>query len=206
MLRRGFSEGSDRDIVDIIKRLALTAEYREPQIKNHLERIRGYCLILARGLELSSQETEIIANASMLHDIGKVGLPERVAYKTDKLGAYEIELSKQHTVIGSEILRGANSVFLRAGEYICLTHHERWDGSGYPRGLSKEDIPLSGRIVAIADVFDALTTRRSYKNEIPTEDALRLITETSGQLFDPNIVSIFMDHWDDILFVRQNNL
>jgi putative two-component system response regulator len=206
MLRRGFSEGGDREIIDTIKRLALTAEYREPQIKNHLERIRGYCLVMARGLELSSQEVEIIANASMLHDIGKVGLPERVAFKTDKLGAYEIELSKQHTVIGSEILRGASSVYLRAGEYICLTHHERWDGSGYPRGLGKEDIPLSGRIVAIADVFDALTTRRSYKNEIPIEDALRLISETGGQLFDPKIVTVFIDNFDEITRIRQNNL
>jgi putative two-component system response regulator len=206
MLRRGFSEGGDREILDTIKRMALTAEYREPQIKNHLERVRGYCQVLARGMDLSAQEVEIISNASVLHDIGKVGLPERVAFKTDKLGAYEIELSKQHTVIGAEILRGANSVYLRAGEYICLTHHERWDGSGYPRGLAKEDIPVSGRIVAIADVFDALTTRRSYKNEIPVEDALRLIHDTSGQLFDPEIVSAFVSNFDDITHIRQNNL
>ena len=206
MLRRGFAEGGDRDMLDIIKRMALTAEYREPQIKNHIERMRGYSQILARGMDLSQQEVDILANASVLHDIGKVGLPERVAFKTDKLGAYEIELSKQHTVIGAEILRGSNSVYLRAGEYVCLTHHERWDGSGYPRGLVKEDIPLSGRIVAVADVFDALTTRRSYKNEIPVEDALRLIRDSSGQLFDPNLVNVFVDSFDEILRVRQNNI
>jgi putative two-component system response regulator len=205
MLRRGFSEGTDRDMVDVIKRMAITAEYREPQIRNHLERIRGYCGVIARGLELSLQEIDIISNASVLHDIGKVGLPERVAFKTDKLGAYEIELSKQHTVIGAEIMRGSTSVYLRAGEYIALTHHERWDGSGYPRGLSKEDIPVSGRIVAIADVFDALTTKRSYKNEIPVEDALRLLQNSSGQLFDPEIVNIFTDNFNEILRVRQNN-
>jgi putative two-component system response regulator len=206
MLRRGFSEGGDRDILDVIKRMAITAEYREPQIKNHLERMRGYCYILARGMDLSTQEIEIISNASLLHDIGKVGLPERVAFKTDKLGAYEIELSKQHTIIGAEILRGSSSVFLRAGEYVALTHHERWDGSGYPRGLAKEDIPMSGRIVAIADVFDALTTKRSYKNEIPVEDAMRLIRDSGGQLFDPKIVSIFISNFDEILHIRQNNL
>lgn len=205
MLRRGFSEGTDRDMVDVIKRMAITAEYREPQIRNHLERIRGYCGVIARGLELSLQEIDIISNASVLHDIGKVGLPERVAFKTDKLGAYEIELSKQHTIIGAEIMRGSTSVYLRAGEYIALTHHERWDGSGYPRGLSKEDIPVSGRIVAIADVFDALTTKRSYKNEIPVEDALRLLQNSSGQLFDPEIVNVFTDNFNEILRVRQNN-
>jgi putative two-component system response regulator len=206
MLRRSFADGGDRDMLDMIKRMALTAEYREPQIKNHIERMRGYCQILARGMDLTQQEVDIIANASLLHDIGKVGLPERVAFKTDKLGAYEIELSKQHTVIGAEILRGSSSVYLRAAEYVCLTHHERWDGSGYPRGLTKEDIPLSGRITAIADVFDALTTRRSYKNEIPVEDALRLIRDSSGQLFDPSVVNVFVDSFDEILRVRQNNI
>ena len=206
MLRRGFTEGGDRDILDVIKRMAITAEYREPQIKNHLERIRGFCSVLARGMNLSSQEVDIIANASVLHDIGKVGLPERVAFKTDKLGAYEIELSKQHTVIGAEILRGSSSVYLRAGEYVALTHHERWDGSGYPRGLSKEDIPVSGRIVAVADVFDALTTKRSYKNEIPVEDAMRLIRDSGGQLFDPQVVAVFIEYFDEILRVRQNNI
>ena len=206
MLRRGFAEGGDRETLDIIKRMALTAEYREPQIKNHLERMRGVCQILARGMELNQQEIDIISNASVLHDIGKVGLPERVAFKTDKLGAYEIELSKQHTVIGAEILRGTASVYLRAAEYVCLTHHERWDGSGYPRGLSRDDIPLSGRIVAIADVFDALTTRRSYKNEIPVEEALKLIRDSAGQLFDPDLVNVFVESFDEILRVRQNNL
>jgi len=109
-------------------------------------------------------------------------------------------------VIGAEILRGSPSTLLQAGEIIALSHHERWDGSGYPYRLKGEDIPLSGRICAMADIFDALTTKRPYKDEVSVEEAYDLILESSGVLFDPQLVKVFKDHFDEFLVIRQNNI
>lgn len=196
----------NREALDFVRRLAYTAEYRKPGIKQHLARIRDYCFILGRAVDLSSQEVEIIANASQLHDIGAVGIPESVFSKTGDLTDYEWELVKRHPVIGAEILRGSPSPLLQAGEIIALTHHERWDGSGYPYGLKGEEIPLSGRICALADVFDALTTRRSYKNEISTDEAAQLIIDSADQLFDPDLVDVFADNLREICKARKANL
>lgn len=196
----------NREVLDVVRRMSALAEYREPGIKNHLERIRGYCMVVARGLDLSVQEVEVIANASQLHDIGEIGIPDAILTKAGKLSPYEWEVVKRHPVIGAEILRGSPSTLLQAGEIIALSHHERWDGSGYPYGLKGEDIPLSGRICALADIFDALTTKRPYKDEVSVEEAYDLILESSGVLFDPQLVTVFKDHFDEFLVIRQNNI
>lgn len=196
----------NKDVVDIVRRMSALAEYREPGIKNHLERIRGYCHVIARGLDLSPQEAEIVANASQLHDIGEIGIPDALLNKAGKLAPYEWEVVKRHPIIGAEILRGSPSILLQAGEIIALSHHERWNGTGYPYGLEGEDIPLSGRICALADIFDALTTKRPYKDEIPVDEAYDLVLESSGVLFDPQVVQVFRDNFDELLIIRQNNI
>ncbi len=200
------TEVLNREVLDVVRRMSALAEYREPGIKNHLERIRGYCMVVARGLDLSVQEVEVIANASQLHDIGEIGIPDAILTKAGKLSPYEWEVVKRHPVIGAEILRGSPSTLLQAGEIIALSHHERWDGSGYPYGLKGEDIPLSGRICAMADIFDALTTKRPYKDEVSVEEAYDLILESSGVLFDPQLVTVFKDNFDELLVIRQNNI
>ena len=196
----------NRETLDFARRMAYMAEFRKPDAKNHLERIRGYCSIIGRALDLSKPEVELIAYASQLHDIGTVGIPEAIITKTEDLTDYEWELIKRHPIIGAEILHGSPSPLLQAAEIIALTHHERWDGSGYPYGISGKDIPLSGRICALADVFDALTTPRSYKKEISVEEATQLMVDARGQLFDPNLVVVFVENIREVIKIRQSNL
>lgn len=196
----------NREALDFTRRMAVMAEYRKTGIKQHLERIKGYCSVIARAVDLSPAEVEIIAHASQLHDIGTIGVPESITTKTGDLADHEWELVKRHPIIGAEILHGSPSPLLQAGEIIALTHHERWDGSGYPYGVKAEEIPLSGRICALADVFDALTTPRSYKQEISVNEALQLIIDSSGQLFDPYLVEVFADNFREIIRVRQTYL
>ena len=194
------------DLLDVIRRMAHIAEYRMANTLSHLDRIREYCLVLATGLKFSTQEARIISYASQLHDIGEIDLPEQLLTRNGKLTPYEWEMIKRHPVVGAEILKGSPSPILQVGARIALTHHERWDGSGYPQGLIGEDIPIAGRICAVADVFDALTTRRAYKDELPVEQALQLIRESSGQFFDPEVVKVFSEHFDEILEIRRMNL
>ena len=196
-------EIQNKELLDTIQRMALMAEYREKDIAKHLERIKGYCLILARAYGFTNQEAESIAYASMLHDIGEVGIDDSVLQKSGKLTPYELGTIKRHPVIGGEILHGSSSTILQTAETIAGTHHERWDGSGYPHGLKGDEIPIIGRICALADVFDALTTYRPYKEEIPVEEALAMILDASGQLFDPELVALFQDHFDKIVQIRQ---
>ncbi len=207
MVLNKFSTGPlYRELIDVVRRMAVLAEYREANIINHLERIRGYCYIMASKQGIPVREAEIISYACQLHDVGMIGLPDTVRLKSDNLTPYEWEVVKRHPIIGADILKDSQSVIMQAGEIVALTHHERWDGSGYPRGLHGEDIPVSGRICALADVFDALTTERSYKVVIPVEDALNLLNDASGQLFDPQFVNIFTENFDEILKFRQNYL
>jgi len=197
---------SNKEMIDMVKRMAMMAEYRESGISNHLERIRGYCLILALNLDLPPSEAEIISYACQLHDIGKVSLPDNVLSRSDNLTAVEWGYVKRHPIVGADLLKDSQSVVLRVGELIALTHHERWDGTGYPKGLKGEEIPMGGRICALADVFDALTTKRSYKTEVSVEDAIELIRDASDQLFDSQLVSIFSQNIEEIKKIRQHNL
>ena len=199
-----FSYDSHKELLDAVWRMAYIAEYREGGNITHLERIRGYVQVLARGLGLTQSEVQLISTACQLHDIGKAGLPEGLLLQQGQYSDAEINKIKRHTTIGAEILNNSNSALLQAGETIALNHHERWDGSGYPNGISGEQIPLSARLCAIADVFDALTTPRPYKKEISVDDALRLITGASGTLFDPQIVEVFQEEFSNILKVKKS--
>lgn len=200
-----YSLDSHRELLDAVLRMAYIAEYREGDNTGHLERIKGYTQLLGRGLGLTSNEVQLISTACQLHDIGKVGLPEALLIMEGRYTDSDLKVVKRHTIIGAEILKNSFSPVLQAGESVALSHHERWDGSGYPNGLTGEEIPLSARLCAVADVFDALTTPRPYKKEISTEDASRLIIGSGGLLFDPQIVQVFQDELSGILKIRKGS-
>ncbi len=188
--------------LDTIRRLALAAEFRDEQAATHLHRVRHFSAILAEGLGLPEDEVEIVRHATPMHDVGKIGLPDEILRKTGKLTPDEWTIMKQHTIIGAQILRGSFSPLLRAGEHIALSHHEKWDGSGYPHGLKGESIPLYARICAVGDVFDALTTRRPYKEAFPNAQAFHIIKEGAGAHFDPQLVDLFFKDIERVLQVQ----
>lgn len=201
-----FPEAVSRETVDLVKRMAWMAEYRDPGTSNHLERVRGYVNIMALGLGLSAHEAEMISVAAMLHDIGKVGLPDSLLHRMGNMTPAELEATKKHTTVGFEILHVSPTTVLQAAAPICMSHHERWDGSGYPQGLRHDQIPMGARMAGLADVFDALTTPRAYKKEISPAEARDMIRDTSGQLFDPDLVLIFVDKFDSLTKLRQMNI
>ncbi len=198
MLKRFATDSYNPEQIDVARRMAFMAEYYDKDTVMHRERVRSYCMLMARGLGHSPDEASLIAHASLLHDVGKIVIPIEVATKSGELSPYEWEVTRRHTTFGAEILRASSSPIFQIGEIIALNHHERWDGTGYPRGVKGEAIPMSGRICALADVFDALTTKRHYKSEISIENALDLIKESNGILFDPRLVEILTDRYDDL--------
>jgi putative two-component system response regulator len=200
-----YSKSRTREFLDSILRMAYLAEIKEWDNRTHLERIRKYCYVIGTDLGMSAYENGIISNACQLHDIGKTMMPDALLNKAGNFEAVEWKVIELHTVNGAKILENSHSPTLQVGATIALTHHERWDGSGYPNRLRKEDIPIGGRICAIADVFDALTTKRSYKKMISFDDALALIVESSGKLFDPAVVTAFKNHYDEICRICQTN-
>jgi two-component system response regulator RpfG len=177
---------------ETLMRLARAGEYRDTDTSRHLARMSRYCRLLAEGIGLSQEEAELIELAAPLHDIGKIGIPDDILHKKGKLSDEEIVIMRRHPKMGYDILEGSPSKYLRMGGEIALAHHERFDGSGYPSGISGEDIPLSARIVAIADVFDALTSSRSYKEAWSIESAMQYLVEESGRHFDPALVKIMV--------------
>jgi putative two-component system response regulator len=199
-----YSMDSHRELLDAVWRLAYIAEFREGSNLTHLERIKGYVQILSRGFGLTQNEAQLFSTACQLHDIGKVGLPEALLLQQGQYSDTELQKIKRHTTIGAEILSNSTSPLLQAAETIALNHHERWDGSGYPNSIHDEEIPLSARMCAIADVFDALTTPRPYKKEISPEDASRLIIGASGSLFDPQLVQVFADELNSIMKIKKS--
>lgn len=186
----------DQARLEILERLALAGEFRDDDTQEHAWRIGRTSALLAIGLGLPDREVELIRRAAPLHDIGKVGIPDAILLKPGKLTDEEFETIKTHTTIGAEILSGSRSPLLLMAERIALTHHERWDGRGYPEGIHGEQIPLPGRIVAVADVFDALTHERPYKRAWPVPDALAEILPEASRQFDPEVVQAFssLDH------------
>ena len=198
------SYDTHKELLDAVWRLAYIAEYREGGNLSHLERVKGFVQVLARGYGLASNEVQLISIASQLHDIGKVGLPEGLLLHQGQYSDAELNKIKRHTTIGAEILSNSPSSLIQAGETIALNHHERWDGSGYPKSISGEQIPLSARVCAVADVFDALTTPRPYKKEISVEDASRLIIGASGSLFDPQLIEVFQEELSSLLKIKKS--
>jgi len=181
----------ERSRLEVIHRLGRAAEYRDNETGLHVIRMSHFCFRLAREVGLTENECELLLQASPMHDVGKIGIPDQILLKPGKLSEEEWEIMRMHPVIGAEILSGSDSKLMQMAETISLTHQERWDGSGYPLGLRGDEIPLVGRIVAICDVFDALTSKRHYKEAIPIQQAMDMIEEKSGTDFEPRLVEMF---------------
>ena len=189
---------------ETLLRLAKAGEYRDEGTGNHVLRIARYCRIIAEGLNLSAEECADIELAAPMHDIGKVGIPDCILLKPGKLDPREIEIMRRHSMIGYDILKNSPSHYLQLGATIARSHHERFDGSGYPEGLRGEQIPFSARIVAVTDVFDALTTDRPYKRAWTFEKAIDYIGKSSGSHFDPVCVDAFLCRPDEVRTVYEH--
>lgn len=188
--------------LDTIFRLSVAAEYKDEDTAAHLERMSRYSETIARRLGLPEDTVEDIRLASPMHDVGKIGIPDAILMKPGRLTEHEFDVMKRHPEIGARILGGSRAPLLQMAEEIALNHHEKFNGQGYPRGLAGEDIPLVGRVVSLADVFDALTSRRCYKPAWSVERALEFVKKQRGQHFDPAVVDAFNDSLPTILQVR----
>ena len=177
--------------LDTVYRLSRAAEYKDEDTGAHVQRMSHYSSAVARSMGLDDKFVENVLWAAPMHDIGKIGIPDRVLLKPGKLDDEEWVIMRRHTTIGAEILRDADADFIKLAAEIALTHHEKWNGSGYPQGIKGPDIPLAGRIVALADVFDALTSERPYKAPFPLEKAFTIIKEGQGSHFDPQVTDAF---------------
>jgi cyclic di-GMP phosphodiesterase len=182
--------------LEIIHRLGLAAEYRDNETGFHIIRMSRMSQILALAYGMSQEEADIILHASPMHDVGKIGIPDRILLKAGKLNPEEWEIMKIHTSLGFKMLDNHPSRLLMKAKEIAITHHENWDGTGYPLGLKGEQIPLSGRICSIADVFDALTSDRPYKIAWSIDDSLNRIKEEKGKKLDPDLVDVFVENPD----------
>lgn len=187
---------------DTVLRLVLASEYKDKDTGNHITRMSRFCTHLSQLIGLSSNEIDLISFASPMHDVGKIGIPDNILLKKGSLTESEFAIIKTHTTIGSLILDNSKSNVLQVAQTIALSHHEHWNGSGYPDGLSKEKIPLVARITALSDTFDALTSKRPYKSQYPIEIACEIIKKESNHHFDPDLVDAFVNHIDDFAKIK----
>ena len=203
----GLVEERTKDIRDrereLIFRICRAAEFRDPETGAHIQRMAHYSGVIAMGLGLDVATAKLILEAAPMHDVGKIGIPDFILLKPGKLTYEEFEVMKGHARLGWELLKDSGSEVLRAGAEIALSHHEKFDGTGYPGGLKGNDIPLFGRIVAVADVFDALTSERPYNKAWSLEDARKLLDEGRGKHFDPLCVEALFAGWDEVLEIKQ---
>lgn len=186
----------------VVQRLGRAAEYKDNETGLHVIRMSHYSRLIALAAGVSESWADTLLNAAPMHDVGKIGVPDAILQKPGKLNADEWAIMQSHTEIGAEIIGEDGSALLDMAREVALYHHEKWDGSGYPHGLSGEAIPLSARIVAIADVFDALTSVRPYKSAWPVDEATSLLREQAGKQFDPTLVDAFFDCLPGILQVH----
>ena len=189
--------------LDVIQRLARAVEYRDLETGMHIVRMSYYCASLAEKVGFNLEECEMILRASPLHDIGKIGIPDSILLKPGKLTPEEFAIMKTHTLIGGELLSSSSSKFMYMAREIALTHHEKWNGSGYPYGLKETEIPTIGRICCVCDVFDALLTKRPYKRAWTLEETIQEIERGNGTLFDPDMVEAFLKIMPQIREISQ---
>ena len=188
---------------DTIHRLVLASEYKDKETGNHITRMSRYSSLLASKLGFSNQDVEAIGYAAPMHDVGKIGIPDSIILKNGMLTEGEFRIIKTHTTIGAVILEHSRASVLQTARIIALSHHERWDGTGYPNGLSKDQIPLSARIVSLSDAFDALTSRRPYKSPYPVEVACKIISYEREHHFDPKIVDVFLTNINEFVAIKR---
>ena len=200
------TEDLERSKLEALKLLGRAAEYRDNETGLHVVRMAKFSQIIAIAAVMDNNKAEQLLHAAPMHDIGKIGIPDSILLKPGRLDEKEWEVMKTHATIGAEILQQGDSDVLRLAAEIAITHHEKWDGSGYPHGLVGEAIPLSGRIIAIADVFDALTSERPYKKVWPIEKAVELIQSEEGKHFDPRLVKLFLTVLPEIIEIREQLL
>lgn len=189
--------------LEIIKRLGRAGEFRDNETGMHVVRVAHYCRLLGEAVRMNEEDLDLLFNAAPMHDIGKIGIRDNILLKPGKLDDDEIKIMRQHVPFGAEIIGEHTDGLLSMARTIALTHHEKWDGTGYHRGLKGEAIPLVGRITTIADVFDALTSVRPYKKAWPVQDAVTLIQREAGTSFDPELVKKFVAILPQILAVRE---
>ena len=187
---------------ETIRRLSIASEYRDEETGAHIQRMSYYCELLALKAGVDPARCELMRTAAPLHDVGKIGIPDSILRKPGRHTKGEFEEMKRHAEIGYLILQGTGYEILDVAAIIAYTHHEKWNGTGYPNGLSGEDIPFEGRVTAIADVFDALMTKRVYKDAFPLEKSIGIMGEGRGQHFDPRLLDIFLDNLDEVLAIR----
>lgn len=189
--------------LNIVQCLGMAAEYKDNETGLHVIRMSHFSRIIALAAGFSEEEADEILHAAPMHDVGKIGIPDAILQKPGKLDAQEWDVMRQHPEIGAQIIGDHEASLLQMARRIALSHHEKWDGSGYPEGLVGDAIPIEGRIVAIADVFDALTSVRPYKEAWPVEKAVDLIRRERGKHFDPQLVDCFLESLDAIVEIKE---
>ena len=189
---------------EAVRRLVVF-ESRDEETARHIDQMSRYCGLLAVRAGLGPERAELIRRASRLHDIGKICIPRHILLKPERLTSEEFQIVQRHAEIGHKILAGSRIEWMELGAVIALTHHERYDGGGYPRGLAGNEIPFAGRIAAIADVFDALTSRRPYKSALSTQSAVDIMLEGRGKQFDPSALDLFLRSLDDVLAIQDES-
>ncbi len=190
--------------LDTIRRLTIAAEYKDEEIAGHLTRVGLSAAVLARAVGFAPGRIEMIRHAAPMHDVGKIGVPDEVLLKRGPLDEVEQTLMREHTHIGAELLTGSDSEVIQMGATIALHHHECWDGTGYPRGVAGEDIPIEARVCAIVDFFDACTMDRPYRRAQPMDQVLAAMTAGSGTKFEPRLIHAFFDCLDEIEELRKS--
>ena len=189
--------------LDTINRLVLAAEYKDEDTGDHIVRMSRYSAFIAEKLGLPAREVQNIRYAAPMHDVGKIGIPDNILMKPAKLTDEEFDFMKTHTNIGAKILAKSKAEILRLAWQIAISHHEKWNGRGYPQGFSVDKIPIAGRIVGLADVFDALTSKRPYKVPYPIEVAVDIIKKERGEHFDPDVADIFLENIDEFVKIKE---
>ena len=192
--------------IEVINILGRASDYKDTETGEHIQRTQEYSYLLAKGYGLSEEKSQLIKMATPMHDLGKIGVPDGILQKKGKLNKEEWHYITKHPKMGYDIIGNQNSKLLKIAKKIALEHHEKWDGSGYPRNLKGNEISLEGRIVSIVDVFDALTSKRPYKEAWPLEKAFELIEDESGKHFDPNLAEIFLSLKSEIKEIQETIL
>ncbi|MCP4295953.1 MAG: HD domain-containing protein [Proteobacteria bacterium] len=192
--------------IEITKRLGMAAEFRDNETGKHIERIADYADLMALEIEMPPEERMLLKHTAPMHDVGKIGVPDRILLKPGRLSKEEFQIIKLHTVIGGKILSGTNIAILEFAKEIAVSHHERWDGEGYPFGLKKEEIPLPGMIVAVTDVFDALTSDRVYKEAWSMDKTFEYMKSQKEKHFHPDVVEAFLNVSDKVRTIKETKV